>query len=769
MRSPAHIHPIIVGLVTAAILVVGTTGHATSVWSPDFAGGPAGIPGANSRINKFLGHGTDTYAMGPFTQIGGVAAEHIARWDGNSWHALGPGVPTISSLSNMAIHNDELYVAHSGGIERWDGANWHSVLAAPGGIYALVSHDGHLYVGGAFEEIGGVVADRVARWNGTKWFAVGTGLLWNSWVSVRTMASYGGNLFIGDGSGSDILRWNGVWNTVASFGARQMIADESYLYVNTGDRVYSWAGNGWTALGQPFNSVAGIAVENGKLYAGTRWAVAPTGYYSRNSPSDWDLSIWNGSAWTRANDGVGDHIYSVSANNGIVLVGGTFDNAAGMDADFVAEYKDGGWATRSVNGTVFAVETIGNDTYVGGDFRAADGSVVKNIVRWDGTSWHPLQQGVDGIVRAILRVGSDLYVGGEFTDASGVEVNGVARWDGSNWSALGDGFILPGTVHALAHDGTNLYAVGDFLLSGGTAVYNAARWDGSQWHAMGIGLDNIGRAAVVHDGELYVGGDFTKANGLFAFHLAKWNGTTWSTLGVGLDAPVHTLVTHDGLLYAGGEFLDDFSTPLNRIARWNNGWEAIDDGVQVGVDGPVFTMQSTADALYIGGGFENVGGIPGSRLASWNGTAWAEIAGGTNNNVRALRVSSNSVCVGGDFTQTNGTDSYKFGVVQTTVTGIDDGIVPEAAVRLEQNWPNPFVSSTQIAFFNQREQHVTLRVYNVAGELVRTLRDQRMPAGSHSASWQGLTDSGATASSGVYFYRIDAGGVNATRKMVLLR
>ena len=64
---------------------------------------------------------------------------------------------------------------------------------------------------------------------------------------------------------------------------------------------------------------------------------------------------------------------------------------------------------------------------------------------------------------------------------------------------------------------------------------------------------------------------------------------------------------------------------------------------------------------------------------------------------------------------------------------------------------------------------MTLRVYDVTGRLVRTLHDRHTTAGSHVASWNGRDDLGARAASGVYFYRIDAGGRTHTRKMTLLR
>ena len=98
---------------------------------------------------------------GQFTMAGGIAANNIARWDGTSWSALGSGV----------------------------------VYAAGGytpGVYCLAVSGSTLYAGGAFDTAGGIAANDVASWNGTKWSALGSGT-----PVVNSMAVYGTNLYVG--------------------------------------------------------------------------------------------------------------------------------------------------------------------------------------------------------------------------------------------------------------------------------------------------------------------------------------------------------------------------------------------------------------------------------------------------------------------------------------------------------------------------------------------------------------------------------------------
>src|SRR5262249_3757966 len=73
---------------------------------------------------------------------------------------------------------------------------------------------------------------------------------------------------------------------------------------------------------------------------------------------------------------------------------------------------------------------------------------------------------------------------------------------------------------------------------------------------------------------------------------------------------------------------------------------------------------------------------------------------------------------------------------------------------LSQNYPNPFNPQTTIAFTIKDRGAVTLKVYNVNGELVRTLINESRAAGSYTKAWDGHNDSGAPVSSGVYFYKL---------------
>lgn len=106
-----------------------------------------------------------------------------------------------------------------------------------------------------------------------------------------------------------------------------------------------------------------------------------------------------------------------------------------------------------------------------------------------------------------------------------------------------------------------------------------------------------------------------------------------------------------------------------------------------------------------------------------------------------------------------------------TVTGIEvqhnNGTPAEFS--LAQNYPNPFNPETKISFSLPAESHVTLKIYNTLGQLVKTLLDTRQSNGTYSVSWDGRDASGIPVSSGVYFYRLTTGTFQSSKKMLLLR
>ncbi|MCP4706188.1 MAG: T9SS type A sorting domain-containing protein [candidate division Zixibacteria bacterium] len=88
---------------------------------------------------------------------------------------------------------------------------------------------------------------------------------------------------------------------------------------------------------------------------------------------------------------------------------------------------------------------------------------------------------------------------------------------------------------------------------------------------------------------------------------------------------------------------------------------------------------------------------------------------------------------------------------------------------LEQNYPNPFNPITKIRFSLPVTSQVKVEVFNILGQSVRDLIDEKLTAGTKEVSWDGLNNSGAEVSSGIYFYKIVTENFEDTKKMVLLK
>ena len=359
--------------------------------------------------------------------------------------------------------------------------------------------NGDLYAGGDFTQAGGLAANYVARWNGTAWSSLGTGIGNGANSSVYSLAVAGnGDVYVGG-------NFTRVGRVAANYVAK-------------------WNGTAWSSLGAGTDgTVYALAVAgNGDVYAGGSFTQAG-GMAADN------IAKWNGTAWNSLGTGIGTSIINRAyaavlvlavASNGNVYAGGVFGRAGGVGANNIAKWDGTAWSSLDYGtdtfGTVYALVVAGNgDVYAGGVFVSAGGAggvAAKYVAKWNGTAWSSLGSGMSDHVYALAVAGNgDVYAGGKFTQAGGVAANYVAKWNGTAWSNLSAGTNLNGAVYSL------------------TAVGN---------------------------GDVYVGGDFTQVGGMAATRVAKWSGTAWSQLGTGLNSVVTDLATGPtGKLYAAGNFV----------------------------------------------------------------------------------------------------------------------------------------------------------------------------------------------------------------------
>lgn len=178
------------------------------------------------------------YAGGSFDTVDGKQIFGIARWDGTNWYPLSTGIYAADEddgVFALLVYNGYLYVAggidSAGGvpvseIAKWDGANWSAVGSYTNGpMYALAEYNGSLYVGGWADTIGGTPANSIAMWNGTSFTPLDSGLYGEPGGSqVNALISYSGELYAGGFFDSVngqfincIAKWNGSkWSSVGT-------------------------------------------------------------------------------------------------------------------------------------------------------------------------------------------------------------------------------------------------------------------------------------------------------------------------------------------------------------------------------------------------------------------------------------------------------------------------------------------------------------------------------------------------------------------------
>jgi len=612
------------------------------------------------------GTGPALFVGGGFDTAGGVIVNRIAKWDGIQWHALQG--PTGTGVSNAVL-----------ALTTFD----------DGSGEALV-------VGGAFVFAGGVLANSVAKWDGSAWSALsgpsGTGV--NSivralaaWDDGSGTALYAGGVFTSAGgvAANGVAKWDGSgWSALSGPSGNGV---DSAIYALT-----AWDDGGGIALyaGGQFTTAGGVAANNVAKWSGAAWSAltGPTGTGVDNAV--YALTTWD--------DGSGDALYA----------GGQFIAAGGVSAGRVARWDGSTWSPLAgplgagLNGPVNVLTVYDNGSgsalYAGGNFWSAGGVAVNDLAMWDGGAWAavPGASGTEwnGIPSALAVWDeggvSALYVGGNVTSAGGVPVNFVARLLNDDWSALsnpaGDGTNSSVLAFTVWDDGGGpaVYAGGLFTRAGGEAVNRVAKWDGNEWAALagpsGTGVDGAVSALTVYDdgggSTLVVGGQFTTAGGVTVNHVAKWDGSNWSALsgpsGTGTDGAVHALTTWDDgsatKLYAGGQFTTAGGVAVNRVAAWSgSGWSALSGPMGTGTDNRVLSLAVWDDggggALFVGGDFIAAGGVAANRVAKWDGSDWSALSGPSGIGVAGGSVAAlalwddgggNALYAGGGFTVAGG-------------------------------------------------------------------------------------------------------------------
>lgn len=412
------------------------------------------IPGVNAYGVNMIWYNGDLYVAGVFSAIGGVAANNIAKWDGQIWSPLGEGITGgYLGIRALAVYNGELYVGGSftsaGGIPvsniaSWNGTSWSAPpqglsTSYSDGVEWLVEFNCELMISGFITGTVGVKTNYVAQYNGYKWDSLGGGANFH----VLALTKWNGNIVVG-----------GLFTSIGNVSA---------------NRVAVWNGTNYSALGAGIGpgQVYALAVYNGELYVGGNFQTAGSSNISY-------IAKWNGAVWDPVGDGLDERVYALTVYNGELYAGGAFSASGTQMVNGIAKWNGSTWMPLAggTNGEVKSLCIHNNKLYAGGAFSSPG----NNIAKWDGTSWTTLGTGANNDVLALASFNGQLYAGGGFGSAGGnLGCKFIARWNDTTWQSLGGG--MNSIVDAIASYNNSLFAGGLFTYTNQTMNY-IAKWGG---------------------------------------------------------------------------------------------------------------------------------------------------------------------------------------------------------------------------------------------------------------------------------------------------
>ncbi|MCH2557915.1 MAG: InlB B-repeat-containing protein [Alcanivorax sp.] len=413
-----------------------------STWSP--------VGGGLSDAGYSLYADNDRlYVGGQFETADGISSLGIAAWDGSSWQAVGDGLGlyagTVIRLYRITKFNNEIVVGglldKNGAVNLVrlnNGSAWQAFQSAfvDGPTRVAAEHDGDVIVGGDFTQISGVAANRIARWDGSQWHALGDGF--NS--VVTSIVSYQGELYAAgafDHSGSDpitgVARWDNdaqTWQPLAA-GVNGTVTRLKEI------------GNELWVLGE-FSAAGGESASGMARWDGSQWLSVDFPYQVHYGPTD------------------------VVEYQDEVVVGGRFYNPEGFLLFKVVAFDGEQWyplELDAVTGMVQSMVVHDDVLYVTGNiYRMNESISASGVAAWDGSQWSNVGDSDVGSGKTLQSFKETLFLGSD----SGLYV-------------LKDGtFQQPDTsvnqlINGLGIAGDSLYLAGAFSSAGGQPAQNLAR------------------------------------------------------------------------------------------------------------------------------------------------------------------------------------------------------------------------------------------------------------------------------------------------------
>jgi trimeric autotransporter adhesin len=605
-----------------------------------------------ASISALIWGDTSLYAGGSFTSIGGVAADRLARWDGQQWAAVGSG-----------------FSAPAGGTPI---------------VSALAFDQGKLYVGGSFTAFNGVEAKNLARWDGASATAFG-----NFTTPVSAVAADGGKVYVR--SENALSRWNGLqWFNMGSGGLNSvphtLLAYQGRFLAADRYHVLEWTGTQWRMLGFDLELFGPAEINHLALIGGVPHVGLELSALNAAEPASAALRRWNGAAWENAGPDLSSITAMALGPDGLYLSGlagpaapvasalwrwnspklealdaplelapaisalsvisdtayiqANYDYTYGYTRTALMSWRAGEWAnlwpraTPPISNADLGPVTAGDDGLIYGVAAFSDNT--EQVVGYDGERWFTATLPIvpaneaDSYEFDALRVISPtaMYLTGSMHYWSPTSAGVIFAWDGVAWSRIFF-YLNENASEDLQPCGSRLYFLAWYRWPAGSIgnkkLYELtlAPLQVRPIQALGLYSMDVDAVACLGD-EVYLAGDFIKTEPPFGEapvynHFIRWDGAT--TEAITPTGRIDALAVRGATLYAGGQFSAIDGVAASNIASWDGeAWQPLGDGVAGLANKPaarVTRLVVSGDDLYVGGEFWRAGGQPAQSLAIW--------------------------------------------------------------------------------------------------------------------------------------------------------
>jgi Secretion system C-terminal sorting domain len=610
--------------------------------------------------------------------------------------------------------------------------------------------------------------------NGSNWKVVNNGLPPNPYGFqtgvIEELAASGRNVFayvyvpptafyLSTDNGSNWISAN--TGTISGISAIAVIGNNFFVGSKSG--VYITTNNGatWIAAGLTDSTITSFAVSGVNLFASTNSSVF--------------LSTNNGTTWTSADSGLPNSgIAKLSANGTSLLA----ESSAGEY--YFSKNNGTSWESLSTNGLLgsfaspLAFASVGKNLFYG----YLDGGIYRSID--DGKSWSADNTGLrETSVSALAVMGTTVFVGTNWNDYASSD-NGV-NWTPSNLYGIGSNCLVVmdstlfasvrGGIRVSTNRGTSWISpanAGLSLLSilcvavcpqgiSGRNIFVGTQGiaplgsypqggvflstdNGANWNAAGL-KDTVISAITTSGTNVYAGTDYGTV------HVSIDNGSNWAII---LSVPyyISAIAVRDGEM-----FVATWGGGVLRSTNGGSQWKYIDTGLS---DSAYYVSTFVVHGANVFAGTE-----VGVFVLNTNDTSWSAVntgLSGASNVVYALAAGDTNLYAG------------LYGGVwrrplSEMITAVKESknVFPDRFF-LFQNYPNPFNPTTVINYQLPRNTLVLLEVYDVLGRKVKTLVNEPQSAGAHT-----VTFNAGGLSTGVYFYRLTAGGFVEAKKLMVIK